>query len=227
MARNSNNRSNDGNNRVSGKVRFIMLETEIYEGNLSEITQAIANAVRPAPIIQQVIQSPQSPAALLTADNKNDHTNGSGQNGRQTVMDVPDHEDADEVHVAPPAPKRQPTERKPFQGKVMHLDWDSGEMPFLKFVAEKKPKTNIARYLTVSAWFKQYRNLDIINANHVYNAYLKAKWKLLFDMGATFRKGAEKDKRYFELKSNGHYSITTYGLDEVVKLSGEETAEES
>lgn len=223
MARNSGNNGNTG--KVSGKVRFILLDAEINEGNITDITQAIAGALRPATIIQQVITPlPVTPAI--------EGTNGNVPNAILAGVSLPEVEDVAEAQAAPAAPNKQPrdrNDRKPFQGKVLSdLNWDNGDVPFVKFVeAKNNPKTNIGRYLTVATWLKRYHNLDVIGANHVYNGYLKAGWKLMVDMGATFRKGAENDKRYFESKGNGNYAVTPFGSDEADKMGKEKAKQES
>jgi hypothetical protein len=55
--------------RPSNRIRFVMLDADLSEGNLSELTQAITSALRPAPAVPR-------PSALpaTTSPDVNDHS---------------------------------------------------------------------------------------------------------------------------------------------------------
>ena len=53
----------------TAKIRFIMLDAEIPEGDLSQITIAIQNALKPTTIVQQRMPSQIASPAVLTANN--------------------------------------------------------------------------------------------------------------------------------------------------------------
>lgn len=219
MARNSNNRGND-DDRVSGKIRFIMLETEIYDGNLSEITQAIANAVRPATIIQQVLPAPQPPAALPATNPQIGQVDGNGT--AQAAEQMNGNEDVENLATPPKSKKSSDRgERKStFKGKPDNtIEWEGNGTPFAAYMKQKNPEETSKKYMAIAAWFKLHCGREAIDGNIMWNAYRMMGLTPLGDITQPFRSTIESG--YFDQPSRGQYAITKIGLDIVDKMGGQ------
>src|SRR5690606_6083153 len=100
----------------TSRIRFIMLDAEIPEGDLSQLTSAIQNALKPTTIVQQRPPN-QLAAPTLTADgvpsNRIDQEPSGLDDGASAAREV----------------LREPREsraRKPSVPKVLDLDLTSG-----------------------------------------------------------------------------------------------------
>jgi hypothetical protein len=191
------------------RVRFIMVEAET-DGDLTQITQAIQNAVRPTPIQARISAVPVRTNATQSAP-END-------NGTTDLLDV-EPEDEREAPVervrssneSPRAPRKF---RSP---EVLELDLAT-EPPFAQFAAEKNPSSHQMRYLTVAAWFKVHRGVEAITADHVYTCYRAVKWPTdVPDFAQPLRD--LKGRQLLHLKEKGHYAINHLGLQEVENLA--------
>ncbi|HJS87087.1 MAG TPA: hypothetical protein VJ779_16645 [Acetobacteraceae bacterium] len=153
----------------TSRIRFIMLDAEISEGDLSQITSAIQNALKPTAIIQQRLPSQSAAPALI------DNSGGGEINGNEAI-EVEEQQAA--LTESPKAP-RTPRVRKPKTPDVLELDFTSGVS--LKSFAEQHPPTSeLERNLVIAAWFKECRDLTAVTAAHVYTGYRHLKWSTGF-----------------------------------------------
>lgn len=193
----------------SSRIRFIMVEAEISDGDLGQITQAIQNALRgPTPTVQR-IASP----------------NGAKAVAQETSELEAEVEVEEEDVVQAEAPSREPKPRgarKPAPTpEVLEIDLTS-EVSLVSFAQKASPKSDRKRYLVIAAWFKHHRGIDAITANHIYTCYRALKWP------TTIRDFAQplrnlKASQLFSLSDKGTYAINHLGLAEVDKLlSGSE-----
>ncbi|HEU4635272.1 MAG TPA: hypothetical protein VFS41_03785 [Edaphobacter sp.] len=210
MARGNHRADGGGNN----KIRFIMLEADLNDGNLTQITQAISNALRP-------IAPPQPPRLLGSAP-------VAGAMGGRDVSDMPeaesvaddeDVEPVDETTVARPKVTRQ--RALPKEPEIIdNLDLTSGDMPFAEYAKQVNPQTDSKRFLTVAKWFKNYKNTDAIGINHVYTCYRMMNWPYsIKDYDGVFR--ALKKRQVVKRKEKGLYAINQIGEAEVDNLDAE------
>lgn len=184
------------------RIRFIMLDAEIPEGDLSQITAAIQNALKPTTIVQQRIVSAQ-PAALTEG-----HRDGEAPD--DDVIDL----EADEI--APAAkPSRPPKSRKPTTPDVLEVDLTS-DVSLENFAGQHPATSEPERYLVIAAWFKEHRDVAAVTTSHIYTAYRSLKWSLIEDFGWPLR-GLKKDK-YMSSPQRGEYVINHLGIDRVNKL---------
>jgi len=192
------------------RIRFIMVEAEIANAaDLSQITQAIQNAVRPT--ITPVRLNGPTTARVNGAE---------AASVEQPVVDV-EGEDVSEENIdegvegeASAATQRAPRKVRP--PKVIPLELD-GDPSFVQFAADKAPPTTTLRYLTVAAWFKLYKQVDAITASHVYTCYRHAGWpKDIVDWGQPLRE--LKRQQLFGGEGRGQYEINQLGLQQVEKL---------
>lgn len=192
---------------ATSRIRFIVLEAEIQDGDLSQITSAIQSALKPTTTIIQQRISTSSPAAL---------PNGIGAEGALENIMIDDEE---EMEVEP-APRRTPREtkpRKPVAMKVLDIDLTSG-LSFDQFANRHSPKNDTERNLVVLAWFKENRPDEAVTAHHVYTCYRAMKWPSgIDDFSGTLRQ--LKRQQLVNGAGRGEYVINHLGIARVEELS--------
>jgi hypothetical protein len=208
MARSGSSKSGGG----SSRIRFIMLDAELNEGDLSQITEAITNALRPTTIIQQ---------RLIAAP-----TGGSSNSDL-----IEDREAAEIVEVetqpvageVPTPSMNQATAKRPKKyrsPKVIDLDLTT-DLSFANFAELKKPTNHHKRFLVVATWFKQYRGIDAITIDHVYTCYRAVGWPTaIADFDGPFP--SLLSQQLVERAGKGTYAINHLGVAEVDKLREDE-----
>lgn len=208
MARGSGNAPR-GNG--SSKIRFIMLEADLSDGDLTQVTQAITNALRPTSIVHRFVSSAaQSLGDGAPAENV---ITEEASNTPETALE----HDVTSVQTQRPTPRGP---RKYPSPKVLSdVDLVSGGMPFEEFAQKKNPTETSKKFLTVAAWFKTYRDLDSVTTDHVYTCYRKMGWGTgIKDFGQPFRD--LKSQGWGDLRL-GVFSINHIGEDVVNKMGAE------
>src|SRR5437016_6102036 len=119
----------------SSKIRFVMLDAELKDGDITEITQAISNALRQVQPGHRQILAPVVPTEPE-----------AGGNGAGAADEVEQEPESEEVDQTPRATKL----RKPTIPKVLEVDLKSGEMPFQEFATKKAPTSDLSRHLVVA-----------------------------------------------------------------------------
>lgn len=191
----------------TSRIRFIMLDAEIPEGDLSQITAAIQNALKPhTTFIQQRLPA-QSTAALSP---------GSAGGEVEYEEEVFEPED-DNSSTAAPRQARETRPRKPTVPKVLELDLTSGES-FESYAIEHAPKSEPDRNLVVLAWFKEHRPDEAVTANHVYTCYRAMKWPSGID-DFSWPLRALKKEQLVTSTGRGQYAINHLGIARVEKMS--------
>jgi hypothetical protein len=191
----------------TARFRFVLLEGEFPEGDLSEVTQAIQNALKPqTQIIQQrVVSTPVQ--------------NPSISDGRGEIIDAEEALPADaEIESSKPASRStRTTKPRTFRSpEVLDLDLTS-EPSWRDYATEKSPKAEVEKNLVVAAWFKEHRGVDAITADHVYTCYRYMNWSTSAeDFGATLR--ACKGRKFMNSAGTGEYAINHLGIDRVNNL---------
>ena len=190
----------------TSRIRFIMLDAELPEGDLSQITSAIQNALKPTTIVQQRL--PNQPAAPTLISN--------GATGEPT--DEALSELGEEAEAAPEAPRpaRDPRVRKPRPPKVLDLDLTS-EVSFESYANEHLPESEPDRNLVVAAWFKEHRGVDAITLDHVYTCYRAMKWPSGID-DFSWPLRSLKREQLMSSPGRGQYAINHLGLARVQKM---------
>ena len=192
----------------TSKIRFIMLEADVAEGDFADIAHAITNALRPA-----------SPATRAIGSARPQLRDDDGSDVPPIEV-PPEPEEADEENAGADSAQRPRTSvpRKPYVKKVTVLDVDfkSGDTPFDAFVRQKNPQSTVDKYLTIATWFKRYRQIDTITADHIYTGYKKMGWGTdMNDMSQPFRdlKRAGRGE-----SKKGAFTLNHLGEDVVDKL---------
>lgn len=190
----------------TSRIRFIMLDAEIPEGDLNQITTAIQNALKPTTVIQQRLPSASPTVALPNAP--------MPELDEDAVIEAEPEEEAAAPQSSRAARERRP--RKPTVPKVLELDLTSGTS-FESFANRHVPKNDVERNLVVLAWFKEYRPEEAVTANHVYTCYRAMKWPSGIDDFSWPLRSLKKE----QLVTNpvrGQYIINHLGLARVEKM---------
>jgi hypothetical protein len=191
----------------SSRIRFVMVDAEIAEGDVGSITQAIQNALRgPAPI-QRLAPPPPSKSPVVDA-------NGGHISESDPEVEV----DVDVVDAAPETP-RQRAPRKPAPTpNIIDIEMNNG-MSLAAFAQGKDSKSHHKRFLIAAAWLKEHRNIDAVSDDHVYTCYRSLDWPTnIPDFGQPLRE--LKARKFFTQPARGLYTINHIGLDYVKKLGG-------
>ena len=193
-----------GSKTGTSKIRFIMLEAEIPEGDLDQITQAIQNALKPTTIVQRVAAQ-QAP--LLT--------NGSAA----VIDDDQDVIDADAEVEAPPVNSAKPRVakvRKPTTPDVIQADFDT-DVSLQAFADARPAKGEVERNLVIAVWFAEHRDTPVVTASHIYTGYRKLGWSAGFEDFAWPLRAIKRDKLAGS-PNRGEYEINHLAIDRVMKL---------
>ncbi len=189
----------------TARIRFIMLEAEVQEGDLSQITAAIQNALKPTTtIVQQRL--PGAPATLASGV--------ITEVGEDDIIDLEAENESAQPPATPARERKQP--RKPTVPKVLELDLNSG-VSFESFANEHTPKSDVERNLVVLAWYKEHRPDEAVTANHVYTCYRAMKWPSGIDDFSWPLRSLKKDQLVTN-PGRGQYVINHIGLARVEKM---------
>lgn len=194
----------------SAKIRFIMLEADIVDGDINQITQAIQNAFRPNVPVQYRAQASDKAISGIIQD--------VVPNDREDVDDVASDErsiDGDaRVPSANPRPSRP---RKPSVPKVIEIDLKT-EPAWERFAKEHDPKTDFDKFLTVAFWLKEHRHIDAITADHAYTCFRAVGWSTaISDFSKPLRN--LRDRQFMASGAvRGEFAINHLGTDRVIKL---------
>jgi hypothetical protein len=209
MAKSTGSRA--GGEGGNSKIRFIMLEADLNGGDLTQITQAISNALRPA--------TGQPPMRVIAPPMSGSVVNGTPPNGANADETDADVETPIEAvnEGAPMAPKSQRQRKKGGRDPKLldDLDLNGNGTTFVEFAEQKNPTTDTKRFLTAVAWFKKHGNKDAIGIDEVYTAYRKkGDWSYnLDDYDAVFRGLLKRD--VVKRAGKGLYAITIAGESEI------------
>lgn len=187
----------------TSRIRFIMVEAEIADGELGQITAAIQNALRPATVI-----APRATPQLTAAP--------ASVNG-DLVVDEPD--ETEELETVPRATASKPRRsRKPTTPEVLDVDMTS-DVSLENFVSKHPVESEPDKNLVIAAWFREHRNTDTVKASHIYTAYRQLKWPAGFDDFTWPLRYLKKEQYVVGGSARGEYSINRLGLDRVRKMN--------
>jgi hypothetical protein len=180
-----------------------MVEADIAEGEIGQITQAIQNALR----------GPSQPAVRRLAA-VTPQVNG----GEPAEVEEVDAEIIEETEDAASAP-RQRAERKPAPTPdPLPIDFNAFDPTLNTFVSQYKADSHQQRYLIAAAWFHDHGGVTKVTPAHIYTAYRWLKWPLTVkDFAQPLRdlKGAG----LFTSSEKGSYTLHHLGIQRVAELN--------
>jgi hypothetical protein len=189
----------------SNKIKFVLVEADISDGNLSELTQAITAALRPSIVHARQINRSNN-AALPPAGPPEDDV---------IEQDVTDPEEEESEEVAAAAKSSKP--KKPKQPEYLDELLPPDKMKaFKEFAEEKAPGNKRKKYLVATYWLREHGGNPTVNADKIYTCFRAANWSIGFsDWGQTFHNLVFAD--LLRRAGAGEFALTTLGEDAVVK----------
>jgi hypothetical protein len=183
------------------KVRLIVFEAEISDGDISQVTQAIQNALRPSQTAPRLLQVPS------------DRQTGASENVEYEEVSVEDDEEpVGEV------PRQRPTRSgKPRVAKTPTVldDIDATTDPSLKdFVAQFDLTTTVDKYLVVALWFRDARSTPSISVDHVYTCFRLLGWSTTSNDFAKPMRNL-RDEQSFKGGSKDGFTLTLPGAGKI------------
>jgi hypothetical protein len=208
LARGSSSKGGSSNGGPS-RVRFIVLEAEINnDGDLTQITQAIQNALRPSS--NGALPRPPHQARLAAPAAIEDEIIPPDEMAEEP-------EASDEQPHANGAHRGEPRAPRKFRTPQVLTDVDlTSPMSFIDYAKERNLSSDTKKYLTVAAWFKEHRGVDAITADHAYTCFRAIKWNTqIDDFQAPLR--SLKQRQLMGSGGRGLFAINHLGLAEVDK----------
>lgn len=195
----------------SNKIRFVLVEADISDGNLSELTQAITTALKPS--VSRALPPKFIPAQLPA--NGNDIASETAELD-PVVEDTAEQEDAGDSADASAEKPARARAKLPLPKYLADLDLTGNGTSFKQFAEEKGPKSQMKRYLLCALWLRDHGNSPTINTDKVYTLFKTAGWPVgIKDWDANFRGAVKRD--LMQRKSAGEYTITPLGEDSLDK----------
>jgi hypothetical protein len=187
----------------TSRIRFVMVDAEIAEGDVGSITQAIQNALRgPVPPAVQRLSAPAKPVG----------TNGSDASEPEFELEA-------EAKVIEPeaAARRSRGPRKAGKPpKVVNIDMKS-DPSLATFAQGKDAGSHHKRFMIAAAWLKEHRGIDAVSADLIYTCYKSMEWSTnVPDFAQPLRD--LKAKHLFDQPAKGMYAINHIALDRVKRL---------
>ena len=193
------------------RVRLIVLDAELPDGDLASLTQALQNALRsPAPAVVQRVAT----------------TNGSKAISHQLApeeVEIDTEQEVEEPAEAATITRQSHTKRSvPRAPKVIDIEMNA-PVSLATFAQGKELEEPHKKFMIAAAWLKEHRGIDAVTAGHIYTCFKSMGWSTnIPDFGAPLR--YLKAKLQYFGKSDKGYEINHIGLDHVKKLGGNDGA---
>ncbi len=192
----------------TSRIRFIMLEAEMPEGDLTQITNAIQNALRPASV-----SGPRVPKASVQMIGSAEQDEDDDE-----VIDSSVDED-DEAPKAATAKSEPAKPRRPAKRKVVEIQLDA-EVSLASYVDQYPPKSDQDKYLVSVAFLCEHRKeLEGVTADHVYTCLRKMSWSTGTKDFAQPLRNLKLNQFLDQGPSKGTYVPNHIGYDKVHKLA--------
>ena len=210
MATKGGNRGDDGETQI----RFILLDAKGKADDLQLIAQAIATAVRPTTVIQQIAGMPLLATLPGIAPQQSEVPDPT------IFASIEPSNNGSSVTLPPKKSSSGPRKRTRVPS-ILELDLTSGPVPFAQFVQGKNPDNHSQRYLVIAAWFKEHRQISEIGIDHIYTCYRKLNLNVVEDVGSIFR-GCKTQGWFGNGSVRGMYAINHVGLGKVNDLGSKD-----
>ena len=200
MAKRSNSSSSSGVSRI----RFVMLDAELPDGDISQITEAIQNALRPKQQDVRLIQLSANQDVDIALE--------------EALGSIDDGVDELESGTSKDLKRQSSTKRTVKNLNVVDLDTTSD--PSLEsYMAAKNPTNLRMKHLCVLAWFKEARDIDQVSAEQVYTCFKQLRWSTAAKDFSQALRGLKGEDLVGGSSKDG-FAINHIGLDRVSKLTG-------
>jgi hypothetical protein len=205
---NSMAKYSSGRGGSNSRIRFVMVDAEIAEGEIGPIAAAIQNALR----------GTGSNANYRIAPPKLAPSNGNDAQAQDAEIEVeqPGEVLEEGIENKPRSTKvRRTVSRTP---NVVPVDMNE-EVSLASFAQGKDAKSQHKKYLIASAWLKEHRGIDAVTDDHIYTCFKSMGWSTSIPDFSQPLRDLKAKHRYYEKTDKG-YEINHLGLDYVKKLGG-------
>ncbi len=190
----------------TSRVRFVLFDAEVPDGEMGSLMQTIQNALRlpsPAPTVQRIAAAPKATAAEPPL-------------GEQPTEVIEDAEFEEALHQPAARPRAQ--RKTPKAPNVVEMDMKS-DVSLADFAKGKDAGSHHKRYMIAATWLKEHRGIDAVTADHIYTCYKSMNWPTnVPDFAQPLRE--LKSAKLFTQPGKGLYAINHIGVDKVKNLGG-------
>jgi hypothetical protein len=199
---------NSGKSGGTSRIKIVMVEAEIAEGDVGAFTSALQNVLRGPSPTPRLGAPANGKAAALTAEPTDIEA--------EAQADLFEEEEAESA----PSTARPRGTRKPARSpNVVDIEMNE-DVSLEAFAQGKDSKSQHKKFLIAAAWLKEHRNIEAVTGDHIYTCFRSIGWSTnipdfaqpLRDLKARKYLGPGPDK--------GQYAINHLGLDYVKKLGG-------
>jgi hypothetical protein len=196
------------NSGGTSRVRFVLFDAEVPDGEMGSLMQTIQNALRlpaPAPAVQRIAAAPKSAPEASASD--------------AMETEVAEEAEFEEISPAAQSASRQSRQRRTVSRtpKVIDLDMNT-EVSLAEFARDKDVGSQAKKYMVCAAWFKEHRSIDAVTEHHIYTCFKAMNWSTNIPNFAQPLRDLKAKQQFFE-KSEKGYEINHIGIDFVKKLT--------
>lgn len=190
----------------NSKVRFIMFEAKMSDGDLSQVAQVLQNALRPTQLPAKIIQ-------IAAPASSNGEVVAELDEQLEDVVEPDANSSLQSKRVRSGASQK----RSFYTPKVVPVDCDTD--PSLRSFIDKHPPKNVnAKFLAVLAWFHEARAIKTVSVDQVFTCFKHLEWSTgLKDFSQPLRDLKGQDLIGGGAKAG--FEINHVGLDRVTKYA--------
>jgi hypothetical protein len=193
--------------KTSNRIRFIMLDADISDSNLADLTQAITAALKPS--TTPIRQIPRAAAQVLAP-------------ASEVTEDAEAEELQEDVEgteaIGSNGSSQKPARAKKFKAPEYLPDLLAGQKgaAFKEFAKEKAPGTKAKKYLVATFWLKEQGGSPTVNADKIYTCFKTAAWSTGFnDWNQTFHNLVHSE--HLRKEGTAEFAINPLGEDAVLQ----------
>jgi hypothetical protein len=149
------------------RVRLIVLDAELPDGDLGSLTQALQNALRvpSTTVVHRTAPTTNGPKSLAHQPPLEDE-----------VIEVEEEiENFEEADATPRQTKPRAPRKAPKTPNVIEIEMN-GDVSLASFAANKKADSAHKKYLIAAAWLYEHRNIPAVTDGHIYTCFRSIGW---------------------------------------------------
>lgn len=198
--------TNSAQRETKGKVTFVMFQVEGDDETLQQGFRAMEQAFqRLGPPARSHTALPGAVHLLSRAERPGD-VPAPGDEEEFAASEQTEAASSEAETQGSKAPRRY-TQPK----FLSELELTSDKESFKDYATKKDPKTDSQKYLVVSRWLQQFKNMDTITIDHVFTCFQAMKWTSQKDVSQPFRVMMKNDS-YYQKNGKG-WKLTHVGGD--------------
>lgn len=153
------------------KIRVIEFEVEGSDDTMQESLKSITAALNKG----------------MTAAQPNRVRYIPAPNQQEEELEEQELEDLEEEGQPQAATRKPSTPKKPPTTKLLEISFTDTTPTLKDFIADKSPKSVLQKALVIAYWYKHYKQIPEITADHLFTAYRHLQWTVPRDPGQAIR----------------------------------------